>query len=162
VEPDPLGVQGGINLYRYAVQNPVMWFDPDGLCPCPGGVWDQDFGDSSFSLAFGGYIGGGRVYLTCRSRPSTKCSVHAFCIGGGPILGGGLNWNLYGVVKGAPDSSDLTGWSGWQVATSVGPVSAQAPTGGGGSIGLGLSLGAGLAAIKCNMTGLICDCKDCE
>jgi uncharacterized protein RhaS with RHS repeats len=29
---DPLGERGGINLYGYVRNNPVVWFDPFGLC----------------------------------------------------------------------------------------------------------------------------------
>ncbi|HPF26762.1 MAG TPA: RHS repeat-associated core domain-containing protein, partial [Steroidobacteraceae bacterium] len=165
VESDPIGLKGGISTFGYAKQSPIMWFDPDGRCACSGGVWDQDRGDVSFSLALGGYIGGGRIYLTCRSNPSVKCSIHMFCIGGGPIIGGGLVWNLYGVVRDAPSSQNLTGWTEWQVTGSVPIVSGQAPTpssGSGGSVAAGINAGAGLAGIKCNMTSPVCQCKDCK
>lgn len=32
-QPDPIGLAGGINLYRYA-PNPVLWVDPWGWTPC--------------------------------------------------------------------------------------------------------------------------------
>ncbi|MCJ0811691.1 RHS domain-containing protein [Vibrio vulnificus] len=31
IQPDPIGLLGGINHYQYA-PNPVMWVDPHGLC----------------------------------------------------------------------------------------------------------------------------------
>ncbi|WP_216353108.1 RHS repeat domain-containing protein [Snodgrassella alvi] len=32
-QPDPIGLQGGFNLYQYA-PNPLMWIDPKGLKSC--------------------------------------------------------------------------------------------------------------------------------
>jgi uncharacterized protein RhaS with RHS repeats len=32
---DPIGINGGINLYRYAANNPVYWIDPLGLTIYP-------------------------------------------------------------------------------------------------------------------------------
>ncbi len=37
IQPDPIGLLGGINHYQYA-PNPVMWVDPHGLCAKEEGV----------------------------------------------------------------------------------------------------------------------------
>jgi RHS repeat-associated protein len=156
VESDPLGLPGGINTYNYARGNSEWWIDPSGLEACPGGQWSQDFGDMQVSFAFGGYISTGRVNYTCRTNTSTKCSGNVTCIGGGVIAGAGIAWNLYGYAVGAPNTKDLEGWSGWQVAGSLGPFGVQAPEGGGVSVSAGISLGAGFAAIKCYTRALRC------
>ena len=33
LQPDPIGVAGGANLYAYANNNPLRWFDSWGLMP---------------------------------------------------------------------------------------------------------------------------------
>ena len=53
---DPIGYEGGINLYAYCDNNPIMGSDPDGLGPIPSGatICPKCHGK--------GYIGGMRVY----------------------------------------------------------------------------------------------------
>lgn len=146
-------------MFTYSRNNPIALSDPSGLVPCSGGVWSQGFGDFQVSGAFGGHFSAGRANFTCRSNPSAKCTGFMTCIGGGVILGGGITWNLLGVVGGAPASSALAGWSGWQTAGSVGPVNFQVPPGGGGNASIGVTGGAGLAQIRCYTSGL--QCKPC-
>ena len=161
IESDPIGLKGGVNTYSYVRQNPVGWLDPSGLISCPGGEWSLNMGGASFSVAFGGYFGKGRSTYTCRTNPSVKCSASFVCIGGGAIAGAGLGWDLYGFLVGAANSSDLTGWSGWQAVGNIGPVNLQAPPGGGISTNAGLSVGAGVAAIKCYTYAMICSSGTC-
>jgi RHS repeat-associated protein len=35
VESDPVGIRGGMNTYSYANQNPLSYWDPNGLAPSP-------------------------------------------------------------------------------------------------------------------------------
>ena len=161
-QSDPTGLKGGLDTYAYVNGRPTQYIDPVGLIPCPGGVWNEDFGDASFSLSFGGYVSKGAVSYTCQSRPDVKCRGQVVCIGGGPILGGGIGWNVYGYATGAPDSGDLAGWSGWQATGGIGPVGFQAPWGGGLSVAPGVSAGAGLAFVRCNTYHLQCTSPGCH
>ena len=73
------------------------------------------------------------------------------------IAGAGLSMNLVGTSY-ASDSSELAGWSGWQVIFGVGPASIQGSTEGGDSLGVGPSIGAGVGAIRCYTKELSCNC----
>lgn len=161
IESDPIGLKGGLNTYSYARENPEYWADPSGLATCPGGEWTLQFGGFNVSLAFGGYVSKGRSTYVCKTNPSVKCSASSVCVGGGAIAGAGLGWDLYGFLLGASDSNDLTGWSGWQVVGSIGPVNFHAPPGGGITGNAGPSVGSGIAAVKCYTYALVCSSGKC-
>jgi hypothetical protein len=109
----------------------------------------------------------GNVNLTCKSNPSVKCKARQTCIGGGPIAGIGLGWNLLGAVYGINDSNGLGGWSGstgtWGVGVGVWSIGFQFPLfGAGGSFSGGPSIGAGGAYINCYTDRLQCTCSNCD
>jgi hypothetical protein len=157
------GLDGGVNLYGYANGSPLRYADPLGLCACAGGTWDQSFGDFGAQGAFGGFFSVTNVSVSCRSNRSIRCTYRQVCIGGGPIAGGGLGWSLGGVITGAPDSRDLSGWGGLQGTIAVGPFSGQAGRKEGGT-GVGVSIGyaMGGALIRCHADLLRCECTACQ
>jgi RHS repeat-associated protein len=53
--PDPIGLQGGVNLYSFCFDNPVMVTDPLGLCVSWSGFW-MGFGNS-LGRQYGSLVG---------------------------------------------------------------------------------------------------------
>ena len=175
VEADPLGVvpyrfaaQRLSHPYAYTESNPLTFVDLLGLCPCPGGVWDEEFGDFSFNVGIGGYFSGGNIHYTCRSNPSIKCSGKQIAIGAG-TPGRGINWALGGVQFGANDSNDISGWSGsgvlsgWYLGGQSGFVQGQISLSGqGGGTAVGLPRGFSIALFKTLNYYMKCTCPTCK
>lgn len=51
LQSDPIGLRGGLNIYSYAYQSPLNFFDPYGLSS------SAKFGDAAGALKDGGYSG---------------------------------------------------------------------------------------------------------
>lgn len=49
LEPDPVGIDGGVNPYAYAVGNPLSYFDPTGLSPLSVNELMKLIGDNNLS-----------------------------------------------------------------------------------------------------------------
>ena len=89
IAADPIGLDGGMNLYAYVGGDPINGVDPLGLCSkdcpdCPGGKWDVDVGGNA-SLVIG--LGGSRsrITFTCLST-GKKCRGVLDCAVLGPIV----------------------------------------------------------------------------
>ena len=107
---DPIGLDGGINLYSYVGASPVKKMDPTGLCnrcdDCPGGIWSgAGVGGQGYVLSGGLAVGVYRVQ--CWSSNKT-CWLSAICAGTGFGLGIGASMDSLWFFDSC-NSSDLEG-----------------------------------------------------
>jgi RHS repeat-associated protein len=55
LSPDPVGLEGGLNLYEFCRNNPLKFGDPTGLCP-------YQVADGTQAIGGGGYIQGAQIH----------------------------------------------------------------------------------------------------
>ena len=117
VSPDPIGVNGGVNLYRYVDNNPVTFVDPIGLSTRALGV------SASAGAAVGVTAQVDIVMDDCGGFPGL-----ALTIGGGSHIGLGAGVGGTATNTNAPGINDLRGL-GYQVGATGGAPGGPSLTG---------------------------------
>ena len=84
ISRDPIGIEGGLNLYEYAFNSPLNYIDPFGLYNWNQGVW-----------GFAGVVGGGAAFAGMMLFPPASIGVV-----GGAILTGSLSLGGIGIAAG--------------------------------------------------------------
>jgi RHS repeat-associated protein len=154
---DPAGLVDGPNRYAYVTNNPLMRVDPFGLCkcdaPCKSGSWQMD-GASIEGGSFGVTFSAGKSRIRCAGAPGVARWATVYCATFGIYASAGANVQVQyagAAVTGPCKPEDLKEFrtSGWIASSPVGSV------GGSGfnleSFGFGLSVGGGVAIVKCRV-----------
>ena len=154
-QPDPIGLEGGLNLFGYALGNPVRRTDTDGLracesgacADCPSGVWISAEVSASAFWFYGKKVGYVTYYcvgraLACSFSYSCKHNVGygydlSASAGAGVVFGGGNADCTCAEDLGGRSGAAEGGW-GPIVGGRVGAVS-----GGGRCVGIGAGVGVG-------------------
>jgi RHS repeat-associated protein len=85
ISRDPIGEEGGLNLYRYAGNDPINYLDPDGLCPQRGFAGGPgQFRDPNTGLIRNGNGSISGDQLNPFNRSNFKGPVQALPSGAGP------------------------------------------------------------------------------
>jgi len=147
LQPDPMGLGGGLSAYLYVSGRPFDLIDPLGLCPCEGGAWREEIRDFGISVAFGGMFAVNKAIMHCITNDKIVVFVRQTSIAGGPMAGIGGAWSASSKTFGVFDSHDFEGWSTNQCFGSGSIISVSANCGppGGGSLSLGVGVGGGFA-----------------
>ncbi len=139
MEADPIGMEGGINLYVYALNNPVNLSDPTGEMGIPGIVI------GAVSGAFAGFAAG-----------MQSGHVWAGVIGGaaGGIIGGSIGFMFpqAGTVVGGMIGGAISGSIGGAVGGGVGKR-LRHPEASNREMGLAIAKGAGIGAVAGGTAG---------
>ena len=147
ISEDPIGLDGGTNLYAYAANNPVLLNDPNGQCPwCVGAVIGGAIGGTANAL--GTYFSGGSA-----GEIATAFAVGAFVGGAFGATGGAAGslgvWVGTGATSGSITAGATTALNGGSISDSLTAAAIGAGVGAvAGAVGNRIAVGSAIAAVR--------------